>query len=262
MRYTAMIGALGLMALSTIATPVCSDDGKVAKAFDAAYTEWCDLIRQFAWSDNEHYTMNEPFRTIVALGPPAVPYIVAKLNAPDGHFLIFALSSITAKRFSPAELAGRQSNQAVAALWLDWWRGGTGGVKTAFGQAVAKWRANKAGNPRLWTEEVSYDTATGTLMLKETPVSPAGEAYLATQYQGIAVLPYLAEQFRAGNDDFADIALTIAGHQPTLPQDTPPTAAIKAKAFLSWWEQNKQDWLIPWPKEPTPQQAPAAEAGG
>jgi hypothetical protein len=259
-----MLGVLVSIALATFAAPGFCEDNKVANAFNSAYADWL-VARVTGLSDNASAVMNEPFRRMVALGPPAIPYIMEKLTTdPGGHFLIFALSSITGKQFSPAELADKWSNQEIAALWVKWWQAGAGREKTAFEQANAKWLQSKAGETLpLWTVEVSYDTRSQTLELKETPVTPAGKAYLAIQYEGIAVLPYLADQFRAGNYDFADIALKLADQQRALPHDAQPTAEDEAKAFLAWWDANKEKWTIPWSAgNETPAPPAAAAAGG
>lgn len=80
-------------------------------------------------SSDVAYTDNPPFRAMVEMGWPAVPYLIEKLRTDDGnHFLIHALAEITGHRITLEEARAAQGdpgavpgNQAYVACWLAWW---------------------------------------------------------------------------------------------------------------------------------------------
>lgn len=105
----------------------------ISEAFDDAYAKWKAVARSertaISSSDADH-VRNPEFDAIIALGEPAIPYIVEKMRTDDyGHFLIHALDRITGKRFTPEEIADAErrhgsplGNQGYAELWQEWWR--------------------------------------------------------------------------------------------------------------------------------------------
>ena len=104
----------------------------VAATFEEKYQEWkayCARPDVAESSSDAARVDNRPFQEIVALGEEAIPYIIAKLKEdPDAHFLIHALSRITGRRFTPAEIEAAEKtygsplgNQGFARMWIDWW---------------------------------------------------------------------------------------------------------------------------------------------
>ncbi len=77
--------------------------------------------------------------------------------------------------------------------------------------------------------------------------------YQAIEDLGIAVLPCIVEMLKEGKHDFIDMAVKLTDNKPPVrgepPSTLPVAEELKAERFLRWWEQNKQDWLIPWPEE-------------
>lgn len=101
--------------------------------FERRYAAWKsyldDDLSLSLSSRDAAYTENEPFRALVALGEPAIPYMVQRLLCDElGHFLIHALAEITGYEFSEEEIGAAETlfgrplgNQAMAAMWIGWW---------------------------------------------------------------------------------------------------------------------------------------------
>jgi hypothetical protein len=96
------------------------------------YEDWKHYVREDAScqmaSSDAPFIENPSFRAIVALGPAAIPAIVAHLFRDDcSHFLHHALRELTGHKFSPEDRAaalqlfGQLGNQAECAMWLGWW---------------------------------------------------------------------------------------------------------------------------------------------
>ncbi len=83
-------------------------------------------------------------------------------------------------------------------------------------------------------------------------MTPAGKLYMKIQAVGIGVLPSLVAQMQAGHYEFADMAYNLVNHKAPETDALFPNDSDRAKALIAWWEQNKQDWLIPWPDTPPP----------
>lgn len=104
----------------------------VGERFERLYGDWWKHVQQnmnpYSSSDRD-YIENRHFDAMVDLGPDAVPYIMEILRADENaHFLIHALSRITGKEFSHAEIDAFRTpaehsvgNQTFVRLWLSWW---------------------------------------------------------------------------------------------------------------------------------------------
>ncbi len=240
-------------------------DADTATVFESAYSDWIAYLGspEFGpWSDDGHIVRNPQFERIAALGLPALPLIVAKMKEPGPpQFLVYAARAIARKAFPRAAFAGPAGwadHRQEAALWVQWLNGGPDAIASAFEQALGQWREAAVGDfVPLWTTETDYDRQMHDTCTMGRKLTPAGEAYQTILDHGVAVLPLLAERFRQGDYDFLPIAMSIAGGQPSTPSGKALPAKQRAEAFLAWWDQNKQDWLIPWPDAPAPEEPTA-----
>ena len=98
---------------------------KVLKEYEQAFDSWKTYIQRpeiQASSRTSDYIDNPPYRQIVALGKPALPFIMADI-AKGEFFLNDAAKQITGidvvKLYPHEQVLGEQD---VSRLWLRWWK--------------------------------------------------------------------------------------------------------------------------------------------
>ena len=97
--------------------------------FETLYRQWNEQVASgpiSLASSDDAYVGVPAFRALVALGAPAIPFMIEKLRTDEGaHFLIHALAEITDERPRlPASGSGPDGplgNRAAAAAWVAWW---------------------------------------------------------------------------------------------------------------------------------------------
>lgn len=245
-----IIGLLGAIVLALVMwTPAQSNrDDHLKALFDARYEAWQGRLssREFLLrGDFLDAAVSCPeFRNLADLGPKVLGYLMDKLAEGHSPVLLLAVLNIVKLR-GPA-----QPHELLA-----WWHEGEPGVRRRFDDLRQQWHLRKGGvETELWRVATLYHDPDHCLFTRRREMTDAGRAYQAIEDLGIAILPLLVEQFRQGDYEFVDMAYALTDNQPPLPREIPLTAERKATAFLAWWEENKQDWLIPWP-EPRPEPA-------
>lgn len=233
---------------------------EVEARFQQSYPGWMaevDAIvvkyTQFGHILTGRFLASDAMKEIAALGAPALPYLVdrALQETPSRkEFCELAVGVIVKHR-------GHWGAPTLAAWWQD------GRKRSADGYAVllAQWEAalKASGEGRevvLWTTQTAYRIDLDGVYTHPANVTPAGEAYRGLEGMGIAVLPYLVERMRTGHYEFLDIADGLTDGKAQVPDAGSPPRA-RGQAFLAWWEQNQQDWLIPWPDTPAPEEPTA-----
>lgn len=114
--------------------PGSHQDSELRRRFERLYARWREELESpshLLASADEPATENDAFKEIVALGEPAVPLVIERLEVdPDAHQLVHALPLMTGHDLDPVEVraaARRQGrlagNQLVAELWIERWRG-------------------------------------------------------------------------------------------------------------------------------------------
>jgi hypothetical protein len=180
---------------------------------------------------------NEPFREIVALGVTAIPHIVEKQK--EDHSLGQALQQITKWKCHIVR-EGKSPNEWVwtveefpnmrlqsgppdaRVLWLRWWNEGR--------KQTGLWHQS------IWQEWRD--------LKKQGKEQAAKDKYQRLIDLGIAALPVIMEKVAAGDRELVPLVSQLT----TAKVD--PNASIEQ--CVSWWEQNKEQWLIPFPnKRPT-----------
>jgi len=103
------------------------------KEFDAKFLAWqnhCEQIAISVRSDTSSRTNTEEYRALIAMGTPALPLLMEKLEAGE-FFLNDAVKKITGinivprgpghpKKWGPG--APPFSAQEVSKLWIAWWK--------------------------------------------------------------------------------------------------------------------------------------------
>ena len=137
----AIIGVLGLLGAKSQGIPQEDKTGNSKLLFETRYQTWINWRKNppaGSLFKSDHYQMycdNQPFREIVELGPPAVPYIIEKLK--EDRLLVYALREISKWRYhthrfgeKPGEYIWtveefpdiRGSHPSPQYLWLRWWK--------------------------------------------------------------------------------------------------------------------------------------------
>jgi hypothetical protein len=208
--------------------------GDVESLFEAKYAAWAAWLQEHASPsskiDLSTLFDNQPFRDIVALGPPAVPYMVDKME--QNHWIGEALSRITKfkwheRRVGPGpgqwvwiieefpELA-EETRWPWRGLWRKWWNEGSQKTPQWFDQRYREWQE----------------------VLAQGKGLEAQEKYQRIIDLGIGALPYMVEKIQAGDT-------ALVGAVSTLTQGAVGATATPAQC-IEWWNANKANWTLPW----------------
>ena len=170
-----------------------------------------------------------------------MPHIVAKIEpASNGfNFLNIAVGRIAKRKFAQKQDL------------LEWWRGGEEATAQEYDTLSQKWRALKGEKyTLLWTTETTYYAPADEVYTRRRDMTEAGEVYQAIEDFGLAVLPHIVADLRAGKYDFLQTAIQLTDRRaPVTLEALPVLAEVRAERFLAWWDQNKEQWTIPWPDE-------------
>lgn len=172
-------------------------------------------------------TGNKYYRDIIDLGTPAVPYMVEKIE--KGNWVLSdAVSEITRKRFEederPADYRG--GSQDYAKLITQWWPKARKETPQRFTKLYSEWKDLK----------------------NQGKQDEAREKSLQIDGLGIAALQMIFEKIELGDTDLIPIVAKLTKEK------VKNNAAVTE--CLAWWQQNKEQWLIPFPNK-----KPKANAG-
>jgi len=186
---------------------------------------WGDYIgKKFYLSD---LTGNKYYRDIIDLGTPAVPYMVEKIE--EGCWpLGDAVTVITKKRFEEYEQPEYhvRDSKSTAAAVAKWWPKARKETPHQFNQRYSQWKDLK----------------------KQGKEKEAKEKLEEIRALGIASLPIIIEKVKQGDNELIPIVSKLTDGQ------VDPNA--NTSQCVSWWQQNKEQWLIPFPNK-----KPKANAG-
>lgn len=197
--------------------------------------EWHAYVRKTNPSFLLESEVLDSLKDIIALGPPALPYISEvmkdKNRYPTASQLFFnAMKKITKKEFSPNPLndIDRCNCMKNTKLWLDWWEKG-----------------------RFQTEEVFsslYDSCNRNPM----SLDERSQTLQSIQNLGIAALPSLMLKFQQNDFNRIDIKEMVeiieywTDHalKKSMEEHNIKFDQVREHC-LQWWEANKEYWLIP-----------------
>lgn len=205
------------------------------------YKAWYKYCLGKSHSSNPNtYLDNAPFREIVALGIPAVPYLIREeskypLSLPVS--ILFAVELITKAKLHMVlkEENGRlihtivgfpyfsfvsSDKEDILRNWLRWWHGGRKEIPQYFDTLYVRWKELKDKGKK----------------------DEAEERYQQIRNMGIIVLPYLIEKIAGGDTSLI----------PTVFKLTDGAVKVDAKPeeCIEWWNKNKEKWYIPIEDEP------------
>jgi hypothetical protein len=161
----------------------------------------------------------------IKLGPAVLPYLFDK---PMGRRMTLPLYGLTMKRFEASELPGGKIGGSVDLpnLYKQWWINGKGQTPQQFNQRYLQWKDFK----QQGKDNESKDKLEEIRSL------------------GIAALPMIMDKIQQGDNELITIVSKLT--------DNKVDPNSNAGQCISWWKQNKEDWLIPFPNK-----KPKANAG-
>jgi len=239
--FAAVLPALAADA-PTPPTPPAKVDVKAV--FDTRYQAWREWVAKNPNAQNP--IGNKEFNSIVALGAPALPLMIAKMEqSPDEAVMLeYAVQRITFKVFAMDELPKEKvgDEHARAELYIKWWKEGRKSTREQFEKVYADWKAlKKDGETPLSNQELVYDNATKTIVRRGDARTPFAVDYDKMRNMGIDVLPLIVEKVQAKDYDLLPLFGELTGGRAQFKGDL----EARAKSLLNWWEKNKERVQIP-----------------
>ena len=183
--------------------------------FEERYVAWKRWIAANAFRST--YTACREYYDIMALGIPAIPLMIGKMeNRFDDFHLSTAVGIISKREFDDEEWPdGRIGDSIISSrMYIHWWRIGRFQTKMRFDGLYAQ-----------WCELASTGNVIG-----------AKNAYRQIVNLGLPVLPYLVGIVH----EHAEFVAAISG----ISDGALPSTAT-AEECEKWWEENKSAYTLP-----------------
>ncbi len=244
-----LFAMLVLGSIPVLGTPTGHQNRDAKMVFESKYKAWQEHCKQpeiGLSSSIKPYIDNDPYREMVQLGIPVLPYMIEKIeNDPygGGRFLCalappnmaVALPTITKKKFHirkteqpPSEfrwtveefpdMRDMSIPPVRYKLWLRWWKEGHKQTPQCFENLYKEWQELK----------------------KQKKDKDAKAKYQQMLDLGIAALPYMTEKVEQGDTELIPAISVLTDGK--VKKDT------KQSECLDWWKKNREKWLIPFPE--------------
>ncbi len=215
-------------------------------AFEEEYKAWNNYIYARAPLSSvmliSTLTDNEPYRELINLGLPILPYVMEKLS--KDFKLEIIVENLTKKNFHFTR-TGEEDYYTVEEfpdikqktrlnrrmLWLRWWNEGRKQTPQQFEKLYQEWKSLK----------------------KKGKTEEAEEKYQRVKDLGITALPYMIEKIEQGDSELIPALSELTDGQVDK--------NVKKEECLSWWKKNKDKWTLP-PVESKEQPAPPGTENG
>ena len=198
------------------------DHSLLRNTFEKEYEAWkihCDRIG--ARSDASARLESQHFKNIVAMGPKVIPYLIEK-RLDDPNFVWIGWSWLYVSRVNTDPKINPWAKEKI----LDWWKEGRNKAKERTESLYKEWKNNKSKNQ--FNEARNNQDSIRAL--------------------GIAALPIIIEKIKEGDTEFIETLSELT--------DNKVKKDATAAECLKWWNENKEDWLVPFPNK-----QPKANAG-
>jgi hypothetical protein len=215
--------------------------------FEARYKAWIQRVERGPYSPagdfpTERVFGNKEFGEIVALGPKALPFIIAGIRTyphvaeAASRIAKWEFYFVTGTSARPSrkqviyvlefpDIKSTSGIPSASEIWLRWWRD----------------------NPKWTADRFSKHYAEWQLLTGEGKDKEAEAEYQAIKDLGIAALPFMMERVKQGDRRLMPAISYLT--DSAVPADWEPVVA------LEWWEKNKEQWTIPFgPLPPEPPQ--------
>ncbi len=169
---------------------------------------------------------------IIEMGPRVLPYLMDKAKGkPEGmedSFLTLPLNVLTMKCFEPSDwpTGSSMDSRAKIRLYLRWWQASRLQTPQRFKKLHSEWKKFK----------------------RQGKESQAKDRQAQIRRLGLAALPDIMDQIMHGDKELISIVSTLTRGK------VDPNATLDE--CVSWWQDNKEKWRIPFPNK-----QPVAEAG-
>ena len=163
------------------------------------------------------YIANQEFRDIVALGIPAIPFVMEKVEkCPEDFELVSMVGIVSRRRFRKDEWPQNKVGDVLSAvsMYLHWWRVGRFQTGEQFRVLYGKWKA----------------------LRKERKDDEAGKVFRRIVDLGIPVLPDLMEIVDVHPEFIAAVSELSGGELP------PGATSAECK---EWWAKNRDRFTLP-----------------
>ena len=198
------------------------DHSLLRKTFEKEYEAWKIHCERVGYSsDISDRLKSQHFKNIVAMGPKVIPYLIEK-RVNDPNFSWIGWSWLYVSRVNTDPKINPWAKEKI----LDWWQGGRNKARERAESLYTKWKDNKS---------------------KKQP-DEARNHLDSIRALGIAALPIIIEKTKKGDTEFIEILSELT--------DNKVKKDATAAECLKWWNENKEDWLIPFPNK-----QPKANAG-
>jgi len=171
---------------------------------------------------------------IIKLGPPALPYIIEKIEQGDWR-LGGCVLMISKKRFYRSDYADvRAYGDAIttAGMYVEWWHEGRKDTVEQFETLYQQWKDLRG----------------------QGQDEGAADKYERIRGLGIAALPYIIKKVEQGDVDLIPLVSRLTSGAGGAPDAISSTAS--AAECLDWWNKNKQRWTLPPVKSETVSSTP------
>jgi len=198
-----------------------SVDNDTEKTFYEKYSNWKALMaspKSKFLSDTTGVTTSS-YEEIVKLGPGSLPYIFKEISA--DHNLWYAVRKITKKWFTKDE-RDKVKNEIVS-LYVYWYHTGRKQTPQRFEKLYAEYKGFKS----------------------QHRDKDAQETYQKIKDLGIDALPLLADKMSKGEEGLED-AFSYLSDEPVNKDNMDKYSKSKNRreAYVKWWQENKEKWLI------------------
>lgn len=243
--------------------------------FESVYEDWVYKILSFKSEDiaNPRYHVEVNTREIIALGPRILPYVYDSLKNGDVYlrsYLSHTMQCISKKVFlsENGQTDERMDySDSYAKLWIQWWEKDRFDIAKHFADRYTLWKQE--------TEEFRFMKPTAVDYIsvyskdqnkfRQWRNMPEGlekkrlDPLTHTAYQqlldlGIVALPFAIAKIQEGDADlieavnyWTDDALKKSAVEKGISSDSLREYCVK------WWEENKENWLLPPVEEKTQQ---------
>jgi len=201
--------------------------------FEQEYRAYIDAMKL----DNKEFPLRstsygpnslQHLHKIAKIGISVLPYLIEKATETEDMNLGLPIYIMTRKTFTRSEWPEGKlgDSRTKVKLYINWWGNGRKLTPQQLGQSYSQWKKLKT----------------------EGKEKEAKEKLEEIRALGVAALPIIIEKVKQGDNELIPIVSKL-----TDGQVDPNTNNSQC---VSWWQQNKESWLIPFPNK-----KPKANAG-
>jgi hypothetical protein len=231
----AILIVMPLVALAEEAKDSPTSPPNVAQAFETAYAKWDASRREIIGIRSDFDTKavfddNKAWRELVALGVPAVPYMIAGVQ--EDPWLGGAIHEITKhiwhvrregdgprawvwKVEEYPDIASKGGPPDSRELWLRWWQQERHRAPERLATLRSEWRSQVAAGK----DKEAKETRQRIVDI------------------GIAALPAMQKMIAQGDTDLIPIVSELT--------DGKVSKSASKEACATWWAENKEKWTLP-----------------